>query len=626
MKSFNTKIRLETSRAKLVFLSGIISLVAVFGVVAPKVNAGDCDTNAIMHCGFTSSQNFIDVTRANRDGLGHTDLQAIFQYSGLSSADYTRFVGSAKDGTVYRDGRVVVNGQTVMTNSKTMGRSNFNNSSAIGIGGKTYYTGTPSQRWASGRESFAVKVLFDGNGTPQFTVMNVCGNPVLGDKVASGATCNALNRSPVAGKANTYRFTASAGATGLAQITKYVYDFGDGSAPVTKTNPTEAVEHTYDKVGTYTAKLTITASAPGGTSITSTSQTCQLPIRVDVPAVSIEKKVNDAETKEVKVGEEFIYSLLIKNTGSQALTSVVVTDKAPAGVVFVKADTGKVAADGKSYTHTIPSLAKDASVTLKITAKVTTYSDKAITNTACVSAPEVNPGEPTKDDDCDTAVVTNPMPVYECSRLTGPLLSGQTMGYRFTAESKTANGAVLKRALFVFGDGQSRSVNATAGSSTITTDYTYPTQGTYSAHATLYFDVFGVEKASGFNCYAKVEPSKPAVPECKPGIPVGDIRCNPCQYDASLPADDVRCVAPAATLPETGAGNVIALASAALVGGFLWYRHLLFRRHKRAYLAADFGASPLPLAEPFESPDPLAATPFAPQTKRRFSMRRRRQF
>ncbi|QQS18590.1 DUF11 domain-containing protein [Candidatus Saccharibacteria bacterium] len=596
------------------------------GFVAPKAYAGDCDANAIVYCGFTSNQGFISTVTTNKDGLGHTDLQAIFNYAGLPSSDYSRFVGGAKDGTVYRDGRVVVGGQTVMTNIKTMGRSNYNSSTPLTIGSKTYYTGTPSQRWSSGASSFAVKVLFDGNGTPQFTVMNACGNPVFGDKVSSGAACNTLNKTPVAGKANTYRFTASASANGLAQVTKYVYDFGDGSPAVTKTTPTDPVDHTYTVAGTYTAKLTIFASAPGSTTITATSVTCQQTIRVDFPGVSIDKKVNGVETKEVNVGEEFVYSLVVKNTGTQTLTNVVVTDKAPANVQFLKADAGKVATDGKSYTHTIPSLAPSASVTLKITAKVVTYSDKAITNTACVNAPEVDPSNPTKDDDCDPAVVTNPKPLYECSRLTGPLLPGQTMGYRFTAESKTANGAVLKRALFVFGDGQSRSVNATAGSSTITADYIYPTQGKYSAFATLYFDVFGEEKAASSNCYAMVEPSKPAVPECKPGIPVGDVRCNPCEYDASIPRDDPRCVAPAATLPNTGAGNIIALASAALVGGFLWYRHLLFRKHKRAYLAADFGTSPLPLAEPLESSDPLAATPLAPQAQRRFSMRRRRQF
>ncbi len=604
----------------------LFGLTAVgISLVAPKVYAGECDSNAILYCGFTSNSGFVNTVKANRDGLGHTDLQAIYAHTGLGSGDYDRFSSSAKSGTAYRDGRVVVDGQTVMTNTLSYGRNNIGGS-AYSINGKTYYRGTPDQRWASGRQSFDVKVLFDSTGTAQFTVINVCGNPLTGTKVTSSATCNVLQKSPVAGKQNTYSFTTQASATGNAKLTKYVYNFGDGTAAVTTTSASAPVTHTYTKPGSYTASVTVYASVPGGNTISSSTQTCKQSIRVESPNITIEKKVDGVKTKTVGVEQEFTYELLIKNNGTQALSNAVVKDPAPANVLFLRADKGTVSKDGKNWTYTIPSLPVGGTATVKITAKVVAYTDQSITNKACVNAPEVNPGNPGVDDACDTAVVNVPKPTYECSKLSGPLMNGQTMGYRFTAESKTTNGAVLKRALFVFGDGQTRTVNANSGSSTITTDYIYEKTGKYSAYATLYFDVYGTERIAAFNCYAKVEPTKPAVPECKPGIPVGDIRCNPCEYDASIPKDDPRCVAPAATLPNTGAGNIIALASAALVGGFLWYRHILFRRHKRAYLAADLGASPLPLAEPLESPDPLAATPLAPQTRGRFSMRRRRQY
>jgi uncharacterized repeat protein (TIGR01451 family) len=609
------------------FLASLLVFgLTIFGVsaTAPKVSAaGECDTNAILYCGFTSNSGFIDTVKRNRDGLGHTDLQAIYAFAGLSSADYSRFVSSARQGTAYKDGRVVVDGQTVMTSTLSYGRNGYAGS-PYSIGGKTYYRGTPAERWQ--QNSFQVRVLFDDKGTAEFVVIDVCGNPLTGTKVVSGATCNLLQKTPVSGKPNTYSFTASASAAGNAKLTKYVYNFGDGTALVTTTSATTAVNHTYAKPGTYTATLTVYASAPGGATITSTSQTCKQHIQVDAPSVSIKKYVNGSDTlAEVQLGQNYVYSIVVKNTGTNNLTNVVVTDTAPANVQFLSADAGKIT-DGKSYKHVIPSLAKGASVTLKINAKVTAYVDKAITNTACVNAPEVDPTNPSKNDGCDPADVKLPKPVMECTKLTGPLLDGKTMGYRFTAESKTANGAVLKRALFVFGDGQSKTVNASAGSNVITTDYVYEKEGKYSAYATLYFDVYGTEKAAAFNCYAKVEPSKPAVPECKPGIAVGDIRCNPCQYDANIPQDDPRCVAPAATLPETGAGNVIAVASLALVGGFLWYRHVIFRRHKREFMAADFGTSPLPLAEPLESPQPLANTPLAPQAQSKFSLRRRRQF
>jgi uncharacterized repeat protein (TIGR01451 family) len=528
---------------------------------------------------------------------------------------------NTKTGTLYTDGRVVVDGRVVNDTSKeTWITTRLSGAGRLSLGDGIYARLASTTQTANR----PVIVTFDSTGKAIAIVMSNCANAVKFVPIIPPAPlCASLAAPVLKDRAKLlYSFTANAKLDG-ATLTGGSFTYGDGTSGAGAVSGSALKsQHSYSKAGTYNIVATLNFSYWGKT----VSKTCQTSLQIEVPGVSIKKYVNGSDTSAgVKVGENYIYSLVVKNTGSNNLTNVAVTDTAPSNVTFVSADVGKVT-NGKSYTHTIPSLAKGASVTLKITAKVTTYVDKAITNTACVNAPEVNPETPTKDDDCDPADVTVPKPILECSRLTGPLLSGQTMGFRFTAESKTANGAVLKRALFVFGDGESRSVNATTGSSTISTDYIYPKEGKYSAFATLYFDVFGTEKAASFNCYAKVEPSKPAVPECKPGIPVGDIRCNPCEYDASIPKDDPRCVAPAATLPNTGAGNIIALASAALVGGFLWYRHILFRRHKRAYLAADFGTSPLPLAEPLESPDPLAATPLAPQPRGRFSMRRRRQY
>src|SRR5690606_15876627 len=110
-------------------------------------------------------------------------------------------------------------------------------------------------------------------------------------------------------------------------------------------------------------------------------------------------------------------------------------------------------------------------------------------------------------------------------------------------------------------------------------------------------------------------------PECKPGIPVGDPLCTPCPYDPSLPNEPGKCVPP--ELPKTGAGNTIAIFSAVVIGGFLAYRHLLFRRHRAAFEAAQKGTSPLPLGDPL-SERPLDGTPLETQVHR--SLRRRRHF
>ena len=74
-----------------------------------------------------------------------------------------------------------------------------------------------------------------------------------------------------------------------------------------------------------------------------------------------------------------------------------------------------------------------------------------------------------------------------------------------------------------------------------------------------------------------------------------------------------------------GAGNIIAIFAAVVVGGFMIYRHLLFRKHKSAFLAAELGTSPLPLGDPLNDEAPLAGTPLVTSKKAR-SLRRKRLF
>ncbi len=50
-------------------------------------------------------------------------LKGIYNSFGLSSGDYDRFVKYAKPATFYKNGTVVVNGQTVATNAISWGRS-----------------------------------------------------------------------------------------------------------------------------------------------------------------------------------------------------------------------------------------------------------------------------------------------------------------------------------------------------------------------------------------------------------------------------------------------------------------------------------------------------------------------
>ncbi len=123
-----------------------------------------------------------------------------------------------------------------------------------------------------------------------------------------------------------------------------------------------------------------------------------------VPAVDIQKTVNNTEHQTVKLNTPFTYELVVKNTGKVDLTNLKVTDTAPEGVVFIKADKGTVT--GNSFSYTVPSLKIGESIKIVITAKLTKYVAGNIVNKACVDMPQTN-GNP---DDCDTAEIDTPKP------------------------------------------------------------------------------------------------------------------------------------------------------------------------------------------------------------------------
>ena len=492
------------TKQKITFIAGLcsVTLATLVGLWAFAPNAlarpMDCDSNSIIYCGFGSNQQLIDTIKSNDSGNGHHDLQAIYNYFGFTSADYSRFVSTAKDGLFYRDGRVTVGSQVIMNSGRSIGRNNFTGSSTKVINGVTYYYGDPNLRFAPGVNSIPVKVMFDKNGNAEFVVQTSCGNPMWGSKVISSATCDVLQKTAVAGKLNTFSFTSKASATGNATLTKYVYNFGDGSPTVTMTNPTTPVTHTYTKGGTFTASVTVYASAPGGNTIVTTAETCK-----------------------------------------------------------------------KTFTIALP--------------------------------------------------------YQQCVQLAGAILDKNKYSYNFVATMNYGNGASFVSADFDFGDGTTATNVKSTNGKTVSVNHTYAAAGNYNISASLHFLVNG-SMVTAPTCRAYVTPTTAPTPECKPGIPVGDVRCTPCQYDVSIAANDVRCVAPATTLPNTGAGNVVAIGSAFMVAGFLWYRHMLFMKNKRAFMAADMGMSPLPLGEPLDPNAPLAGTPLQPQRSHRYSLRRRRQF
>lgn len=488
---------------RLAFGAGMMMALAVLAGVSlftvSKASAATCDSDAIMYCGFTSPSNFISKVKGNNSGNGHNDLQAIYAYYGLKSSDYNNFVSNAKAGTAYLDGRVVVDGKTVATAGKSIGREaamQGASPSKIIIGNSTYYGNDNNKIFVS--DAIPVYVLFDSQGQMQFAVMKACGNPVYGTVVHTAASCNSLNQTPVSGQLNTYDFTAKANTSGNATVTKYVYNFGDGTPAVTVTDGSKPVRHTYSKAGNFTASVTEYASVPGNSN-------------VKLPAVSLCTKV------------------------------------------------------------------------IKVT-----------------------------------------LPFYNCTQLTGAIIDKNKYTYSYTATANYGNGATFASADFDYGDGVKQLNVKPATPTTATATHTYSKAGSYNIAATLHFMVLGKAVTASYNCTASVTPTTPPTPTCKPGVPVGSPECTPCPYDTSLPSNSAQCVP--TELPNTGAGDTIAIFAGVMAAAFLVYRQVLFGKHRAAFKAAEQGTSALPLGNPLSPDAPLGGTPLAPPAApAKRSLRRRRQ-
>lgn len=206
-----------------------------------------------------------------------------------------------------------------------------------------------------------------------------------------------------------FKLQASALTDNGAKIRSYRFTVSDASGKVvtTKTVTSTAKQVSSERLsvttpGSYTARVVVVTSEGE-----KTNQNCTATFKVAAPltpAVSIDKKVDGVDSKQVNVEQQFSYQVTVTNTGDVALKNVLVTDPAPRGVTLQSASAGQVR--DNRWQHTIPSLKVGETKTFTLRAVVKTYVAGNLVNTACVNAPEVNPGQPTATDDCDDATVT----------------------------------------------------------------------------------------------------------------------------------------------------------------------------------------------------------------------------
>ena len=123
--------------------------------------------------------------------------------------------------------------------------------------------------------------------------------------------------------------------------------------------------------------------------------------REEKPSIIIKKTVNNQKNAVIEAETDFNYEITVLNNGNVSLKDVVVTDRAPANITFVSADSGEI--KDNILTMKIKSLEVGESKTVIIKSRATATGVNAI-NTACVDTPTI-PGD---NDGCDSAKVEVP--------------------------------------------------------------------------------------------------------------------------------------------------------------------------------------------------------------------------
>jgi len=364
-------------------------------------------------------------------------------------------------------------------------------------------------------------------------------------------TCDALTKNLISG--TKYSFEGKASASNGASIVSYTYDFGDGQAQTVPTSGTSSsATHEYPTTGgTYNVKLSVTFNV-NGTSKTVSGDNCATTVTIPKPTPPV--YTCDALTKTLV--SDTTYKFDGKASASNGATIVSYGFDFGDG----KNQTVTTANGTASATHTYPTTGGVYNAVLTVTFAVN-GGTKTATSTACAT----------------TVTITPPAsPVYTCDALTKTLVSSKdstTDTYSFNGSASASNGATITGYTLDFGDGKSFTGATVAN---VTHDYA---QGgkTYTAKLTATVLVNGQTKTVTSDDCAVSLTTTPPVQECKPGIPMGDTRCNETpECKPGIPMGDTRCNETPTTppvLPQTGASDSIApiLGAGSLIAAISYY-------------------------------------------------------
>ena len=254
--------------------------IAIIGGVwlASPSKAAKCSDFNVVACG---THNIYSV----REAYNRADVRSIYNHAGVTDSMVNN--AAPKTGTVYRDGRIVVDGRVVGTAARTFqakaGTLQHSPEGMVNYGGTMYYQYPISHSFVNRNgtvlvESEEIFAWFDNNGKFVAGVIKSCGNPIwtynpTPPPAKPSLTCDAMQKTEVS--RDTFKFSTKATAKDGASVTSYTYDFGDGT---TQTTTSSEVQHTYAKPGNY--KVTVTVNGKEGSDVQKTSQGCQTQITV----------------------------------------------------------------------------------------------------------------------------------------------------------------------------------------------------------------------------------------------------------------------------------------------------------------------------------------------------------
>lgn len=164
------------------FVRSLLSLMAIAIIAAvaiPLARAGqprDNDSNAIVYGGFYSVSELKNKIN-HGTGKPHQSgaaLKSFIKTLGISQSNFDEL----SNGTVYKDGRVVVKGKVVFRNAKSMGRQWMPGSVKDNRFPYPIYVRKTSVSFAS--NSIPAYVHLNYDGTMAWALIKSCGNPVIG--------------------------------------------------------------------------------------------------------------------------------------------------------------------------------------------------------------------------------------------------------------------------------------------------------------------------------------------------------------------------------------------------------------------------------------------------------------